>query len=155
MLKTLLVNSDYAADELGNIHSLRYNRILKVGLTRPIHGYHLVGIKVNDKQTSCLVHKLVWEAFNGPVPAGLEIDHIDRCYTNNKITNLRVVTHSQNMLNSSRVLNAKPKKLSKQKVVKIKMANRELIVIDTSSEYHITKEMTRTFLSKIFPEIEQ
>jgi hypothetical protein len=100
--KILLINADYAADELGNIHSLRYNRILKPGLTRKKHGYHQVAIPVNGKGISSLVHKLVWEAFNGLVPEGLEIDHIDRCYTNNKISNLRVVNRSQNMKNTSR-----------------------------------------------------
>lgn len=44
-------------------------------------------------------HRIVWEAFNGKIPANLEIDHKDRNKHNNKLSNLRLVTHSQNCLN--------------------------------------------------------
>ncbi len=37
------------------------------------------------------VHRLVWLAFKGPIPDVMTIDHIDRCKTNNKLSNLRVV----------------------------------------------------------------
>jgi len=47
-------------------------------------------------------HRIVWEAFNGKIPAGLEIDHIDRDRHNNILTNLRLVTHSENCLNQKR-----------------------------------------------------
>lgn len=49
-------------------------------------------------------HRCVWEAFNGRIPTNLEIDHIDRNKHNNKLSNLRLVTHSENMKNR------KPKK---------------------------------------------
>lgn len=46
-----------------------------------------------------LVHRLVYEAFKGEIPEGLEIDHIDRNKRNNNPDNLRVVTRSENMRN--------------------------------------------------------
>ena len=49
-------------------------------------------------------HRMVWEAFNGRIPSYLEIDHIDRNKHNNKLSNLRLVTHSENCKNK------KPKK---------------------------------------------
>jgi len=36
---------------------------------------------------------------NGPIPEGLFIDHINRVRFDNRINNLRLVTHSENMLN--------------------------------------------------------
>ena len=36
---------------------------------------------------------------NGKIPNGMEIDHIDRDKQNNKLSNLRVVTPHENMLN--------------------------------------------------------
>jgi hypothetical protein len=33
------------------------------------------------------------------IPSGLEIDHKDRNKQNNKLSNLRVVTHKENMQN--------------------------------------------------------
>jgi len=47
-------------------------------------------------------HRLVWEAFNGKIPKGLEIDHIDHDKHNNKLSNLRLVTHSENCLNKKK-----------------------------------------------------
>lgn len=46
------------------------------------------------------VHRVVWELNNGPIPAGMDIDHIDRDKRNNRIENLRIASRSQNMLNT-------------------------------------------------------
>lgn len=43
------------------------------------------------------VHRLVAEAFLGPCPVGHEIDHRDATPTNNRVTNLEYVTHSENI----------------------------------------------------------
>lgn len=48
------------------------------------------------------VHRIVWELFNGSIPDGLCIDHIDGDTSNNKIENLRLVTHKENMRNAKR-----------------------------------------------------
>lgn len=41
------------------------------------------------------LHREVWEFYNGKIPKGLEIHHIDGDTTNNKISNLELLTHSQ------------------------------------------------------------
>ena len=51
------------------------------------------------------VHRLVWSAFNGPIPDGLEIDHEDRIRNNNNLENIRVGTRSQNQANRPRQTN--------------------------------------------------
>jgi hypothetical protein len=43
-------------------------------------------------------HRLIYQTFIGKIPNGLEVDHIDHNRHNNSINNLRLVTHSQNML---------------------------------------------------------
>lgn len=45
------------------------------------------------------VHRMVYEAFKGEIPKGMEIDHIDRNKHNNNPDNLRVVTKSENIKN--------------------------------------------------------
>jgi hypothetical protein len=55
-------------------------------------------ITVNKKNTTC--HRVVWEMHNGAIPKGMCIDHINRVRDDNRIENLRLVTQSQNALNS-------------------------------------------------------
>lgn len=64
-------------------------------------GYYRVWIK--NKGHS--VHKLVAECWLGDKPEGYEIDHIDRDTHNNHYSNLRYVTHGEQMKN--RVLSQK------------------------------------------------
>ena len=45
------------------------------------------------------VHRLAWEMMNGPIPGDMEIDHINRIKHDNRIANLRLVSHRDNMLN--------------------------------------------------------
>lgn len=47
-------------------------------------------------------HRLAWIYMNGDIPTSLQIDHIDGNGTNNKIENLRVVTHIENHMNLPR-----------------------------------------------------
>lgn len=44
------------------------------------------------------VHRLVWEVVHGPIPAGMEIDHLDADPANNRLCNLQLVTGQQNRL---------------------------------------------------------
>lgn len=44
-------------------------------------------------------HRIVYEIWNGPIPEGKIIDHIDGNRSNNKIGNLRVVDHVRNARN--------------------------------------------------------
>ena len=55
-------------------------------------------LTVNGKKTSC--HRIIWEMHHGAIPRGMEVDHINRVRDDNRIENLRLVTRSQNALNS-------------------------------------------------------
>ena len=46
-------------------------------------------------------HRIIWVMHNGSIPDGLDIDHIDRNTSNNKLENLRLVTRSINHLNKN------------------------------------------------------
>ena len=87
----------YQASNFGRIRSLKYNevRILKPGILRS--GYYMVQLYLNNVGKTLKVHRLVWLAFNGPIPEGLEINHKHEVKTNNALLNLELATHSQNM----------------------------------------------------------
>lgn len=48
------------------------------------------------------LHRFVYELAYGPIPEGLQIDHIDGNRTNNFLSNLRVVSHQQNQWNRTK-----------------------------------------------------
>ena len=50
--------------------------------------------------TLALEHRAIWELHNGPIPDGLDIDHINRDRSDNRIENLRLATRSQNCHNT-------------------------------------------------------
>lgn len=51
---------------------------------------------------SVLIHRLIWQQVNGPIAEGLQIDHINGVRTDNRISNLRLVTNTQNSQNRVR-----------------------------------------------------
>lgn len=65
------------------------------------HGYIQVGLKKEGKRKVFYVYRLVWEAFNGRVPEGMEIDHIIPILNGgtDELSNLRCVTHKANCNN--------------------------------------------------------
>ena len=43
-----------------------------------------------------LTHRVIWKMFNGAIPKGLQIDHINGIRDDNRIENLQLVTAKQN-----------------------------------------------------------
>jgi Drexlerviridae HNH endonuclease len=74
---------------------LKSNLIGKVAGTTTIYGYRQVKIF----QKKYLLHRLAWELTYGPIQKGLTIDHINRVRTDNRLSNLRLATLSQNSAN--------------------------------------------------------
>lgn len=61
-------------------------------------GYLVIKLCKNGKYTQKLIHRMVWESFNGPIPERLEINHKDLNKTNNRLHNLELTTHQQNLI---------------------------------------------------------
>jgi len=61
------------------------------------YGYPRSFLFLNGERVGKSVHSLVAAAFIGPRPAGYDVDHIDRDKANNRVENLRYVTHAENM----------------------------------------------------------
>ena len=65
-------------------------------------GYNIFSpINENGEHYNEYIHRAKWEYFNGKIPEGYEIDHIIpvRNGGTNKLSNLRLVTHKENMNN--------------------------------------------------------
>lgn len=49
------------------------------------------------KPQTFYAHQLVWLAFKGEIPKGMQINHINECKSDNSIWNLELVTPKQNV----------------------------------------------------------
>jgi hypothetical protein len=77
-------------------------------ITANSRGYIHLGIRLDGKQIKLYGHQFAWWMSYREVPdEDLVIDHIDRDPSNNRITNLRVTTHQENIINSDWVENCK------------------------------------------------
>jgi hypothetical protein len=59
--------------------------------------YLIVDFCRDSKYTKRGVHRVVWEAFNGPIPDRLEVNHKNLDRSDNRLENLEIVTHQQNI----------------------------------------------------------
>lgn len=57
-------------------------------------GYRFINLGIGKSRR---IHTLVATAFIGPIESGFEIDHINANRTDNRLVNLRIVTHAENM----------------------------------------------------------
>lgn len=91
----------YEASSLGRIRSLFFRGIkrdtpfiMKQGIN--IHGRYMVRVYLFGKSFNRSVHSLVCEAFNGKRPTGMQCAHGNGIRTDNRCTNLRWATGSEN-----------------------------------------------------------
>lgn len=68
-------------------------------LQRPISKNNCGYLRVSTKIGRNYVHRIIYETFVGPIPDGYEIDHINAIKTDNRLDNLRLVTHKENCNN--------------------------------------------------------
>lgn len=83
---------------LRNVKSKKY---LKVFLDEhhAKERYYAAFVNIKNKVRRVVMHEIVAECWLGPKPDGYETDHRDRDGTNSHYTNLRYVTHSEQMEN--------------------------------------------------------
>jgi hypothetical protein len=62
-----------------------------------LKGYWVASLCKNGKYIRRGVHRMMWEAFNGRIEGRLEINHKDLNRGNNRLENLEIVTHQQNI----------------------------------------------------------
>lgn len=77
-------------------------QMIKEVIKRPDYspnGYERVSLYKMGKGRHYRVAKLVYEAFVGPIPEGMEIDHCNGENTDNRLCNIRAVSHRENCNN--------------------------------------------------------
>lgn len=86
----------YEASTFGRVKSLHgKSKILKPHIV--CGNYQQIRLCKNGKQEWFLIHRLIWETFNGSIPEDYEINHIDERPWNNAVWNLSLMTHNENI----------------------------------------------------------
>ena len=85
----------YQVSNLGRVKSLNYNRtgiekILQLSLCK--NGYY----EFKTYKNRWLIHRLVWETFNGHIPEGMQVNHINEDKADNRLFNLNLMTPKEN-----------------------------------------------------------
>lgn len=86
----------YAANNNGYI--INIIRQVPMKTTKNNRGYLLCGVrKLGQKgYKTCLIHRFIWECFNGLITYNRVIDHINNVKDDNRLCNLQLVTQSEN-----------------------------------------------------------
>lgn len=79
-------------------YSKRQDKLVMCKLQKLARGYLQVNVS-KPKAAMVYVHRLVYETFNGEIPDGMEIDHINTVRDDNSLENLRCVTPVENHRN--------------------------------------------------------
>lgn len=99
----------YSASDLGDVVRTATQgakrpswKPLKVQLLNT--GYLRFTLSADGGRKDYTAHRLIWEAFNGPIPEGIQINHMNGTKTDNRLVNLEICSQSQNLLHAYRVL---------------------------------------------------
>ena len=98
----------YRVSNLGRVKSLERFRkgendslvSVKERILKPLinhRGYYGVQLYKQSVGKFYQVHRLVWEAFNGKIPEGLQVNHINEIKTDNRLSNLNLMTCKENI----------------------------------------------------------
>lgn len=97
----------YQASNLGRIKSLERFRKGKNGSSVPVkerifkpsinrNGYYQVCLHKQSIQKTYRVNRLIYEAFNGLIPENMQVNHINEIKTDNRLSNLNLMTCKEN-----------------------------------------------------------
>ena len=122
------VFSNYAANKNGDIVNVKTKKNLK--MIKDSVGYLFFNIcdKKMEKPKTYLQHRFVYEVFKGPIPRFFEVDHINEIKSDNRIKNLQLLTHKQNIQESKNrpIISINIENGKERRFISIKTASIEL-----------------------------
>ena len=89
------VFTNYAARKNGEVINLKNEKIIKMIKCNGYLYFVLSDEKLEKK--NYYQHRFVYEVFRGPIPHCFEIDHINEIKSDNRLENLQLLTHKQNV----------------------------------------------------------
>ena len=143
------VFSNYGASKDGKVINVKTGRIIRMinnGL-----GYLFFNIcdKKLEKPKTYFQHRFVYEVFRGPIPRCFEVDHINEIKSDNRIKNLQLLSHKQNVGKSKNkpIISINIETGEKRRFISIQSASTEL-KINCSYISKICRKKHKTATSK-------
>ena len=88
------IKTKYMITEDGDIYNKDFHK-MKNFISKG--GYVKCGLKIKGKVKHVYVHVAVWESFMGEIPPKMEVNHIMAIKTDNRLSQLELVTKQGNM----------------------------------------------------------
>ena len=144
------VFDNYAANKNGDVLSLKSKKILSKNKNNG-NGYLIFCLcsEKLEKKKNYYQHRFVYEVFKGMIPRIMEIDHRNGVRNDNRIKNLQLLTHKQNVEKSHNkpIISTCINTGEEKRFISIKEASKELNIIDTNISA-ICKNKNKTATSK-------
>ena len=134
------VFTNYAASKEGEVINVKTGRKLKMGKNHA--GYYRFGLQHKKRRKCYFQHRFVFEAIKGAIPEGFEIDHKNEVKTDNRINNLQLLTHQQNI-----------EKSKNKPIVSINVETSKKKIFLSSKAASIELEIVRSSISNICKKI--
>ena len=142
------VFSNYAANKNGDILSLKNKKIIKM---INCNGYLYFNLcdKTLSKPKIYYQHRFVYEVFKGSIPRFFQIDRINNVKFDNRIKNLQLLSHKQNIEKSKNkpIISTCINTGKEKRFISIKEASKELNIFDSNISA-ICKNKNKTTTSK-------
>ena len=130
------VFTNYAASKEGKVINIKTGRKMK--MCKNHAGYYRFGLQYKKRRKTYFLHRFVFEAVKGLIPEGFEIDHRNEVKTDNRINNLQLLTHQQNI-----------EKSKNKPIVSINVETSKKKIFISSKAASIELEILRSSISNI------
>ena len=121
------------------ISRIQKSRLMKIHINK--NGYFRVVLHKNGIEKNYSVHRMVYEAFVGEIPDGMQVNHINEIKTDNRLENLNLMTPKENSnwgTRNERVSEKQTNGKNSKPVLKIDPISNEIV-----AEFPSTKEAER------------
>lgn len=89
----------YMVSDQGRVKSVKWKGVEKETIFTPwinIYGYPMVSLRKDGGKKGYGIHTLVYSAFVGAIPPGMQVNHINEIKTDNRLENLNLMTPEKN-----------------------------------------------------------
>ena len=143
--------TDYAANKDGDVINLKTKRIIKMSKNNCGYLRFKIYNEKLEKPLNYSQHRFVYEVFKGKIFPNFEIDHINEIKSDNRIKNLQLLTHQQNVEKSKNkpIISTCIQTGEERRFKSVKTAGIELDIIkDTISKICLKRKSFKTAKSK-------